>query len=270
MKALIYVNKVRDKRKPVSLFLKEVLNKNNVDYLEILDEDLTKKVKADVLYVLGGDGTILSVINFACQNEIPIIAINTGKLGFLTEFEPTEIEESVSSFLSGELILDDRMLLKVKKDNNEYLALNDAVVQRIYDENSDGMLVSINAIINNTKLDVIKGDGVIIATPTGSTAYSLSAGGCILAPGINALNLTPISAHSLYHRPIVFSADDLCELDVNNNACGLFIDGFYMGKIQPSDKIFVTKSTKTIRFLRKNNYNFFNKVVQKMKYGDGK
>ncbi len=271
MNALIYVNKEKDKKTPVSDLLKRELTDNDINWQLIDDNDLSKAINADVLFVLGGDGTILSVVSFACQNNIPIIGINTGKLGYLTEFEPSDIKKAVFMAKHRQLTVDKRILLSVQVGNEIFDALNDVVVQRVYDDKSDGLLVKVNVKIDGVELDVIKGDGVIIASPTGSTAYSLSAGGAILATSINAFTMTPVSAHSLFHRPVIFSANSICELTLqDDNYAGLFIDGHMVRKVSCKDKIMIKKSSKTVSFLRIDSFNFYKRLVDKLKFGDGR
>lgn len=269
MKAYIYVNKLKDKTLPLSIKIKDELFKNNIEWEEIFDDRDYNNVNGDVLFILGGDGTILSMVDFASKNNIPIIGINTGNLGFLTEFENSEIEEAVSMFVTKSYIKDKRILLSVCDNENEYLALNEVLIQRINNQDKmESMLVKIDVKVYGQESDVIMGDGVIISTPTGSTAYSLSSGGAILVPGINALTITPVSAHSLYHRPIVFSADFPCDLTIKGNrSAGLFCDGNFISVISKDQTVSVKKSEKSIFFLRKPSYNYYKKVIEKLKNG---
>ena len=118
--------------------------------------------------------------------------------------------------------------------------------------------------LDNIFVDEITGDGVIVSTPTGSTAYSLSAGGAILSPGINAFIITPLSAHSLHHRPIVFSAESVCQIDLKSPNAAVFIDGKKAIVLSESDKVNIKKSNKTITFLRKEQSNFYRRLDDKL------
>lgn len=271
MKALIYINKEKDEKIKLSKTLISVLESHNVSWQQVYDDDMKKEIPADVLFVLGGDGTILYTICFACRNNLPIIGINTGHLGFLTEFDTCEIEQAVELFLSNKLQEDKRILLNVNKGENDYFALNDVVVQRIYTPQNPRLLVNVEVKLGGDKIDTILGDGVIVSTPTGSTAYSLSCGGSILAPEINAFSITPISAHSLHKRPITYSADTTCELKIGkDDTIGLFIDGKFFGLLSNEESIKITKSNRFIYFLRRKDYNFYKRVVDKLRLGEKK
>ena len=224
-----------------------------------------------VLFVLGGDGTILGQTEYAYENEIPIIGINAGKLGFLTEFETFEMEAAVSSYAAGTLKKDCRMILKVECGDAVRYVLNDAVIQRFYAQEESSIVVNVEAAIDGILVDKVNGDGVIVSTPTGSTAYSLSAGGAILAPGINALSLTPISAHSLHHRPIIYSADSEIVLRVpGGGAAALYADGKFVTKLSARDKVKITKAEQRgITFLRKRDSNFYNRLLLKLNNANG-
>lgn len=265
MKALIYVNKEKDLNSLWSNQLKKHLNDYKIDYKTVCDEELKGNVIADVIFVLGGDGTILFLSEFANKNNIPIIGINAGKVGFLTEFEKDETLLAVQMFAEGSLINEKRIALISEVNGNNYLSLNDCVIQRIYDEKNAGIIASINVSIDNVNIADINGDGVIVSTPTGSTAYSLSAGGAILAPGINALSLTPISAHTLSQRPIIYSADSKLVAKINEGSvAGLFSDGKFICKLYSNDTVSITKCSTPIIFLRRKTTNFYKKVVKKL------
>ena len=265
MKALIYVNKEKDASNTWCNQLKKSLTDYNIDYSLLSDEDLKKNISADVIFVLGGDGTILYLSEFANANGIPIIGINAGKIGFLTEFEKDETELAVKTLKENLLIAEKRIALISEINGEKFVALNDCVIQRIYDEKNVGIIASIKITIDNVDIADINGDGIIISTPTGSTAYSLSAGGAILAPGINALSLTPISAHTLSQRPIIYSADSKLVAKINTGSvAGLYIDGKFIQKLYENNEVIVSKSKTPIVFLRRKTTNFYKKVVKKL------
>ncbi|MDE7330572.1 MAG: NAD(+)/NADH kinase, partial [Clostridia bacterium] len=159
----------------------------------------------DVLFVLGGDGTILSVASECAKRQVKIIGINYGHLGFLSEFEPDKLEDAVRLVQSGEYITQRRSMLEIKCGVKRYFALNDLVIQRGTSGDNFTNTVSVHAEIDGATVDNFSADGIIVSTPTGSTAYSLAAGGSVLTPDIGAFILTPICPHSLHSRPIVFS-----------------------------------------------------------------
>ncbi len=266
MKVLIYVNKEKDKEGLWLSNLEQMLTIHEIEYSQIDSDNLSAKQSADALFVLGGDGTILGLVEFASRNSIPIIGINAGKLGFLTEFERDETLEAILLLKNGKYIKDKRSLLEVSYNNRSYFGLNDVVVQRMFNTNSQGVIISVGACIDSNPVDEIVGDGVIVCTPTGSTAYSLSAGGAILAPGINAFSITPISAHSLGHRPILFSADNICDLSlIGGKNAGLSVDGKFIDIISKGSKISIKKAEAPLTFLRRPSFNYFKVLNSKLK-----
>ena len=265
MKVLIYVNQNKDPDFVNLNILTDLLKEKNIDFDVVFNDKNLVNDNYSALFVIGGDGTILRRTEFSNRNSVPIIGINLGKLGFLSEFECSEINQAVNMLVDGKLIEDKRQTLKTIIDKTEYLALNDIAIQRMYSD-SEGLITTIDTYIDDYMTDTIRGDGIIIATPTGSTAYSLSAGGAILAPGINAFTMTPIAAHSLSFRPVVFSSDlEFSAVLSSGSAAGLFIDGKFIKKITTGEKIIVSKAERPTVFLRKPDYNFFNLLTKKLK-----
>ncbi len=265
MRVLIYDNKGKDVGGLWLAKLKTLLEKDNIAYRVIEDEDLSSKESADALFVLGGDGTILFMTEFASKNSIPLIGINAGKLGFLTEFELYEMEHAVECLKTGKLCRDERATMKVTYKDKIFYALNDVFLQRIYDDKAGSMIVDINVDIDEERVSKFKGDGIIVSTPTGSTAYSLSAGGPILAPRMNAFVVTPIAAHCINHKPIVFSSRSKCDVSIDGRSmAGLFIDGTYIDNMRPGDSFTINKNFNLITFLRKEDFNFYRRLAKKL------
>lgn len=262
---LIYVNKDKDPSLEYCKNLKNSLSMHNIKF-EVIDEfSKVDGSKFDAIFVIGGDGTILRRTEFANRYSLPIIGINAGKLGFLSEFEPDEIDEAVSEFINGEMEEDPRSTLEITYNGKVYLGLNDIVIQRIYTE-SHSMIITNTVLIDGSSIGPITGDGVIVCTPTGSTAYSLSVGGAILAPGINAFLVTPIAAHSFSQRPVVFSAESTCEIVYESGvSAGVFIDGNMVSTLKKGDRLIIKKSKKPTMFLRKKDYAFYEKLLNKLK-----
>lgn len=265
MKALIYDNKGKDKGGLWLAKLQDLLTKEGIEFSVIEDKDLSTSQVADALFVLGGDGTILFMTEFASKNSIPIIGINAGKLGFLTEFETYEMQNAVECFKNKTLYHDERATMKITYKNKVYYALNDVFLQRIYDDKNGSMIVDINVDIDGDRVSKFKGDGIIVSTPTGSTAYSLSAGGPILAPKMNAFVITPIAAHCLNHKPIVFSSRSICDVSIDGRSmAGLFIDGNYIDNMYPGDSFTINKNLHSVTFLRKTDFNFYKRLARKL------
>ena len=268
MKVLIYDNKEKDCNGQYLLELTKLFELRNVDCKQLFDEELSEKMDADAIFTLGGDGTILWIVEFANRNHIPIVGINVGKIGFLTEFERLEMQEAVDLFVNGQLICEERLTLKTTVNGVTTYSLNDSFIQREYSETVGCMTADILVKLDGKQVTEFKGDGVIVSSPTGSTAYSLSVGGSILAPDVEALCVTPIAAHTLGLRSIVFSANSTCELELVGKASGaLFVDGRLVCGVSKGDVVSVKKAQTPTIFLRKKDYNFYKKLSIKLKDG---
>lgn len=266
MKALIYVNKEKDKNGVCFKKLADVLIKEGIDFTRLEDNHLSDSYSADVLFSLGGDGTILFLTEFASRNQIPIIGINVGRLGFLAEYERGDVEKAVLAWKNNELVLDKRVIIKVNYKEKEYFALNDVFLHHVYTELVGNMITDIDIKIDDKPVNVLKGDGIVVSTPTGSTAYSLSSGGPILSPELDVFVITPIAAHTLNQRPIVYSSNNLCEIGIVGPArAGIFVDGKSVGVLTKGDYFKITKCEKPLLFLRNKNFSFFKKLSQKLK-----
>lgn len=265
MKVLIYCNPEKDPGGLCLDCLEKELSSRGAEYDLIGLDDKVPETHYDGVFVIGGDGTILRRTEYANVNGVPIVGINAGKLGFLSEFERPEIPEAVRMFLTGELVQDLRATLLVRFRSKEYYALNDAVVQRLYND-MHGAVLTAGVEIDDVKVDTICGDGVIVATPTGSTAYSLSAGGAILAPGINAFLIAPIAAHSFSQRPVVYSSasKSVISLLAGDNAA-LVIDGKMVEVMNKGERVEIVKARNSTIFLRRKTFNFFDRLTEKLK-----
>ena len=219
----------------------------------------------DVLIVLGGDGTILKAAIEAGKRGVDLLGINSGNLGFLTEFEGEQIEKAVD-LIAGKYEAEERSVLCVRAGGKEFFALNEAVFQRRYREGADDNVVEISAFIDGKKVDAFVGDGIIVSTPTGSTAYSLSAGGPILTPDIRAFILTPICAHSLHNRPIVFADSSELRVRLADSAVALdlFCDGRSALTMAGGEEAVLRKADFCVEFLKRADSNFFDRLLFKL------
>jgi NAD+ kinase len=195
-------------------WLREVSNVIKVDTGD--DSDLSK-IKADLVIVFGGDGSILAAARRLRANPIPVFGVNLGRLGFLAETSPSELKATLPWVLRGDYVLSPRMMLHVRvTDMNgkatakprEYFALNDAVLLRL----PKASLMTVDVRVSGEEVARYKGDGLIVSTATGSTGYSLSAGGPILSERLKAMIVTPICPHTLANRPIVLSGEETLEI----------------------------------------------------------
>ncbi|NLI88823.1 MAG: NAD(+)/NADH kinase [Epulopiscium sp.] len=226
---------------------------------------------SDAIVVLGGDGTLLGVAKKAALKEVPIIGVNLGRLGFLTDIEKDTALTSFEKLLTGDFYIEHRMMLEVSiisQDSKEqkFLALNDVSITR----DSYTRMINYGIYINGQYADVYPADGVIVATPTGSTAYSLSAGGPIVDPKANIMVVTPICPHTIYSRSMIVSEQDTVEIIIpklQGGSVGVSIDGQKVYSIKPKDIVKVSKSKTTSRLLKLSECNFYdilrNKIVER-------
>lgn len=219
----------------------------------------------DVLFVLGGDGTILLVASECARRGVKIIGINYGHMGFLAEFEPEKLAEAAELVLSGDYPVQKRSMLKISFGDSVCYALNDLVVQRNNCGEHFVNTVNLRAEIDGATVDNFSADGIIVSTPTGSTAYSLSAGGSVLAPELEAFILTPVCAHSLHSRPVVFSDKSDLTISPLGHSQGLVmaVDGKLMESYK-GQSIKVAKAAYPVEFITRGDKNFFNKLLIKL------
>lgn len=220
----------------------------------------------DVLMVLGGDGTILMVASECAKRGIKIIGINYGHVGFLTEFEPSNLDEAIELVCSGNFVTQKRSMLKITHGDKTYYALNDLVVQRSTYGNAFSNTINLRAEIDGSTVDNYTADGLIVSTPTGSTAYSLAAGGSVLTPDLNAFILSPVCAHSLHSRPIVFSDSSTLIINQTNSRSqiNIVVDGKAVEAVSDFEKIIVTKAEYSVEFINAEKQSFYNKLLLKL------
>ena len=239
----------------------------------IIKNIFSNKKTVNLIIVLGGDGTILSTIKKIYPNEIPILGINIGKLGFLSSIEKKELKKYLCKILSKDYIVENRMILEIfitnkygKKIYND-IVLNEMVLIR----NTISKILRCSLKISNKLIGKYYSDGLIVSTPTGSTAYSFSAGGPILTPEVDAILLTPICPHSLCMKSMVVNSNEIITIDQNNynNKKNIIVlDGQRKFNLKYSDKIIIKKSLKNVKIIRFRDKNFFdilNKKIFKIK-----
>ncbi|MCC2678713.1 MAG: inorganic polyphosphate/ATP-NAD kinase [Pseudobdellovibrio sp.] len=224
-----------------------------------------------LVIVLGGDGTYLRAVRLLKGHTVPILGFNMGFLGFLTAHSVDEVFEAIDQTLKNNMVLHTRSRLHVtvKFKNNKkvfYHALNDVVIER----GSFSQLISTTVHFNNTPVNSIKADGIIISSPTGSTAYNLAAGGPILHPDVNAIVLTPVAPHSLSTRPLIFPDNKKLKLylDKNTSLGHLIVDGQKVLELSSDDEVTITRDPVDHYMIRKPHHNFFDLLKEKLKFGD--
>lgn len=265
MKAGIYYNKkyFGDNENYIDR-LKSALAENGADSSAV--ENCSDLDGLDVLFVLGGDGTILTIASACALKNVKIIGINYGHLGFLAEFEPEKLDEAVKLVCGGRYEVQRRSMLEITCGKRVFLALNDLVIQRSTGGENFCNTVNIHAEIDGATVDNFSSDGIIISTPTGSTAYSLAAGGSVLAPDIDAFIMTPVCPHSLHSRPVVFGGNSVLTLNSaeNSRPLMLIVDGKAAGELNAGQTVIVKRAVITADFITRDTKNFFNKLLVKL------
>ncbi len=237
---------------------------DNLDITYVPYEKLWETV--DVAIVIGGDGTLLRVASKCAENRVPALGINLGKVGFLTEVEPDDMAAAIDKLLSGDYVTDNRMLLKISVNDEPaaYHALNDLVISKT----ADMRLISIDLYTDGELVNHYVGDGLIIATPTGSTGYSISAGGPVADPSMSLYIATPICAHMLSVRSAVLSAENSLTLrlgkDYKDNCAMITADGERKRFINSADKVTVTRSDYRFELIRVGKRSFYNTFINKL------
>ncbi|MCD6505270.1 NAD(+)/NADH kinase [Candidatus Poribacteria bacterium] len=226
-------------------------------------------LESEALIALGGDGTILNLVRLPGFDKVPILAVNLGGLGFMTEIKRNEIEEALEDLMAGRFSLDERMLLKVEVlEDDEIvlssLALNEVVVKGFV------RMIHLDAFIDGEHLATYPADGLIIATPSGSTAYSLSAGGPILHPNLDAILLCPICPHALTIRPFVAKSDSIVTVrfPLRDGSALVIIDGRETHKFGPHSSVRVRKSDKRLKLIRSARRGYCEVLRSKLKWGE--
>lgn len=227
----------------------------------------------DFAFSLGGDGTVLYASRLLESRGIPILAVNLGRFGFLTEISGDEWSDAFNGYRSGALGLSRRIMLKVMIERNgkkieSISGLNDAVISA----NGISKIVELGLTLNRNDLGRYRADGIIIATPTGSTAYSVAAGGPILDPEMEALIINPICPFTLSNRPIVVSGNDVVRIDVQDNQRAkviLSIDGQEVFPLEAGDRIILEKSHSKTLLVRSDRRNFYEVLRSKLNWSGG-
>lgn len=237
--------------------------KRGVNAKIISDYDLLKNI--DIALVLGGDGAIIHTAVAAARCGAKIVGINYGTLGFLTEYESKETERVISLICDGNYKILSRSIIKATCNGETSYSMNEVSLQRNALAPSSKKMIEFGVKINGENADDCLSDGMIVCTPTGSTAYSLSAGGAIMTPDLNAFMLTPICAFSLRSRPVVFNDSSKIEIKVNRvqDKALLFSDGKLVSELGYGDVVKIEKAEFTADFIQEESSLFFEKIKNK-------
>ncbi len=278
----VYAKKNHPDAEQIALDIRSRLQQAGVEVL--LEDSLAEQVGqiigyaaeeipelADLIIVLGGDGTLISVARQVGHHEVPILGINLGRLGFLTEVTKDELPEMLDCLLRGEYELSERMMLDAAIRRNgkivgEYTVLNDVVINK----GALARIIDMATSVDGRHLSTYKADGLIISTPTGSTGYNLAAGGPIIFPEINSLVIAPICPHMLTNRPIVVWSKSVIEIEVKFEDDVVFFtaDGQVGRKLLPGDVVVVKRSEARTQLVCSPSKDYFEILRTKLSWGE--
>jgi len=235
---------------------------------EVPGEDLASNV--DLILVLGGDGTMIATARMVGNKDIPVVGINYGGLGYLAEFRIEELYTALESILTGDYRLEQRVMLSVElfrgqEPVTKNRVLNDVVINK----SALARIIEIEAYMNGQFVNSFRADGLIVSTPTGSTAYNLSAGGPVIYPSMMAVVITPICPFTLSNRPIVVPDESVIELRLKteNEDVSLTLDGQVGLPLKPEDRVVISKSQTTFNLVQPANRNYFEVLRDKLRWG---
>ena len=235
---------------------------------EVADDKLAHDV--DLILVLGGDGTMIATARLVGDREVPVLGVNFGGLGYLAEFRIEELYSALESILSGNYRLDQRVMLGVELLRGDQTVtsnrvLNDVVINK----SALARIIEIEASLNHQFVNSFRADGLIVSTPTGSTAYNLSAGGPVIYPSMNAVVITPICPFTLSNRPIVVPDDAVIELclKTQQEEVALTLDGQVGFPLNVEDRVVIRKSSTTFNLVQPMNRNYFDVLRDKLRWG---
>ncbi|MBT3520148.1 MAG: NAD(+) kinase [Gammaproteobacteria bacterium] len=229
------------------------------------------KSKCDIAFIIGGDGTLLRSAQYLSTANIPICGINRGRLGFLVDISPDHIEENLESILSDNYSVDERIsligtVIRNGQEISKNISFNDVVIH-----SKDAVrMIEMDTMLDGKKLYTVNADGLVVSTPTGSTAYSLSCGGPILQPSMEALVMVPICPHLLSNRPIVIGMNSVIEIrlsDKSHTNASVTFDGQINVPIEANDLIKITKGEVTLKLIQPPGINFLSILREKLGWG---
>jgi len=266
----------------ITMELCEWLNEKGIEVY--LEEELGKKILnqksapraeipglVDIILVLGGDGTFLGVARIACKHGTPILGVNLGGLGFLTEMTVDEIYPMMERIIQGDYEIENRKMLSatIMRGNDNrgtYEVLNDVVINK----GTVARIIDLAIYINNSHVTSYKADGIILSTPTGSTAYSLSAGGPIVSPGLPVIIVTPICPHTLTNRPLIVPSDMKVEIKITTQEPDTYLtlDGQIGVRLKTGDTVEVRKSDTSVKLIKSPFRDFFTILKTNLMWGE--
>lgn len=265
----LVVNEEKDTGYSVANLIKAYIEKAGIHVSTVSHkENAYPDEKADMAIVLGGDGTVIRAAKNIAGKNIPILGVNLGTLGFLTEVEKPGMYQALDAVLSGKFSIEKRMVLEGETGagGGRSLAVNEVIVGK----RNLGRMVTMSVWVNDELMDTYVADGVIVATPIGSTAYNLSAGGPVLSPNMNALVITPICPHSLNKRSLVLSSEDMIRIQVERtresyvDEATVRCDGEVLWDVQTGDVVNIRKAEESVDVVSIRGISFYEKMRSKL------
>lgn len=225
---------------------------------------------ADLAVVVGGDGNMLGAARILCEADIAVIGVNRGNLGFLTDLDPDHVIEQLQAVLAGEYQIERRFLLKAEVfHHNQSKSVGRAINEVVLHSDKVAHMIEFEVYVNDEFVYSQRSDGLIISTPTGSTAYSLSGGGPILTPGLDAISMVPMFPHTLSSRPIVVDGHSTIRLRaaLENDTLQLSCDGHVRMRVQPGDDVIIQQHPKRLRLVHPKDHSYYRVLRNKLGWG---
>lgn len=247
---------LREEWPAVEQFKRELvgaLRERSVEVTTVADD-------ADMVIAVGGDGTMLSAAAVAHSADLPVLGFNLGTLGFLTIANPEDLDTVVARLTGGDYNIENRMTVAARVHGETFHGVNDVVIEKVDNQR----LVELEVAIAGVEFATYRADGLIVATPTGSTAYSFSAGGPLVSPAVDAMVLTPVAAHSLFSRSIVLPAEQEITITVHRDrAVKVSVDKQNLGELGDGDRVVVTSGDRPVKFVTFGSPSFAGRVKDK-------
>ncbi len=234
----------------------------------VAERDLARSV--DLVVAVGGDGTLLHAARHVADRNVPLLGVNRGRLGFLTDISPEHMLQAIDAILAGDYLSERRSMLAAKlggrPDAEALFAVNDIVLQR----GETGRMLDFTTVVDGVYVNTHRGDGLVVATPTGSTAYALSCGGPIIQPNVNALVMVPICPHTLSDRPLVLPSTSTVRVSLERDThdpAHVVCDGEPLAKLGAGENVTISLAAQTVTLLHPRDYNYYELLRSKLNWG---
>jgi len=234
----------------------------------VAERDLARSV--DLVVAVGGDGTLLHAARHVADRDVPLLGVNRGRLGFLTDISPEHMLQAIDAILAGDYLSERRSMLAAKlagrPDAEALFAVNDIVLQR----GETGRMLDFTTVVDGVYVNTHRGDGLVVATPTGSTAYALSCGGPIIQPNVDALVMVPICPHTLSDRPLVLPSTSTVRVSLERDThdpAHVVCDGEALAKLGAGESVTISLAAQTVTLLHPRDYNYYELLRSKLNWG---